>query len=724
LLLVSSAPVACAQSDPVTKLYEQLEEGGAGGRLAAFELFRRGDQDERLLAIVRNTDGASKKGWRVSILAGLEFAAASRGAGGPEAACRLALAALDDVDPEVARLGVEAFASLDRLPTYTFLSKELGVRRYATGESGEGRVARGLIDALGLMRNPQRAAEVLAAALEERLGPALEPHVTDVLERITARRFASPREWFDWTESVKGLTLAEWRRDQSQHRAERNRRYEQECEAMFKRLLVALRDSPDRLLAELERGLTGSVPSVRRRAVVELGRLGRLDDRLADRPEKEAGRARAIGLLSSQLPAPGEASPHYSELQALVILHLGKTEDPGLVEKIARFLSVTSPRMRAAAANALGELGAPAGTGPLLVQLRAQHGVQSDGELTQAVISAIGRIGHNGGPLAEEDEAVSSALVTFCRKALLAGDASAPLSLTRAAEALGKLPYPRKDDLGPVAGLLVELAVHPDPKVRFAAVTSLGPLEEMRVFPLLEARLKDESENYIRKAILDAIGLQALADTAQVIRAVDLLVPFLFADEALRPRSVDALKRITKGHSFEALEHLVVALRKERDAKVALQVAGPFLRQLPAPDALTDDMKPHRDRYFKLLATRGWSSLVKAPAEALLDFEAVLDGREWKTVTPESVSIYLGKARAKLALELPGEAFGIACACLAEGAAPDHRVEAWTVALDAIALGKRVRPKAIPAMLAQLEPFAAGIPEELKERLEALGSTK
>jgi HEAT repeat protein len=716
----------------VADLYERLEEGGGGAKLAAFELFRRGDQDERLLAIVRNVGGSSKKGWRVSILEGLEFAAASRAEGRPEAACRLALAALDDLDPEVTRLGVEAFASLDRLPTYVFLSKELGVRRYATVESGHGRVARGLIDALVLMRNPQRAAEVLAAALEERLGPALEKRVVDALERITARRLASPREWFEWTESVKGLTLAEWRQDQSQHRAERNRRYEQECETMFKRLLVALRDSPDRLLEELESGLTGSVPSVRRRAVVELGRMGRYDPsgvRLdPDQPKgetpREGARTRAISLLRSQLPASGEAAPHYAELQALVILHLGKTQDPTLVEEIARFLSVTSPRMRTAAANALGELGASGGTGPLLGQLR---GNERDAELTQAVIRAIGRIGHNGDPLAEEDEAVSSVLVTFCRDTLEAGDASAALNLTRAAEALGKLPYPRKDDLAPVAGLLVELAVHTDPKVRFAAVTALGPLGEPRVFPLLEARLKDEPEGYIRKAILDAVGLQALADAAQVKRAVDLLAPFLFAGESLRPRAVDALKRITRGQNFLALEHLVVALRKERDAKVALQVAGPFLRQLPAPDALTEEMKPHRDRYFKLLATRAWSSLAKAPADALADFEAVLNGREWAAVTPESASIYLGKGRAKLALELPGEAFGTACACLAvlaENKAGPEYLEAWTVALDAIALGKRLRPKAIPAMLGQLEPFASAIPEVLKERLEALESTK
>jgi HEAT repeat protein len=674
-----------------------------------------------------NEDDSSKKGWRLSILASLEIGALPQGdKTRPLAACRLAFEALDDDDADVATLAVSTFAAIGTEDTYLFLSAELAKLRYASGESAGGRVARRLIEALERMRNPQRASAALAGVLGQRLGASLEPAVLEALERLTAQRFASPQEWVVWTESVGGLTLAEWRQGITNQRVAQKQRYEEECEEIFMSLLAALRDAPDKRLEVLQDGLTrATIPTVRRRAVVELGRMGR-------KGRDGEQRTRALAVLKSQLPSKGQASPYYDEIQALVILHLGRTGDPALLEDLARFLSVTSPRMRVAAADALGALGAPGATRALVAELRKSGQRSVDSEVTQAVIRALGQIGAND-PLPDEELRVSDVLVAHCRKLMASeGEPSGllVLQLTRSAEALGKLPYGDAKAVGPAVKLLSELLVHGDSKIRFAAATALGPLVHGEVFPVLEVRLRAESEDHIRKAILDAVGLQARSTPGLASSAIRLLVPCLFASDALRPRAIDALNGLVRDdETFEALELLVVALRKDRDSAAALQVAAPFLRQLPGAGELTEAMKPHLDRYYRLLATRAWSLLPTAPSEALADFDAVLEGRGWRSIAVESAVIHLGRGRAKLQLGLPGEAFALSKECLAlwlsqKNAPTDRLVDAWTVALDAVAQGKLKRPEATQGMLKQLEPYASKIPDALKARLESLEATK
>ncbi len=722
--LLACAPAFAQRADPVQDLYQRLREGGDGAKQAAFELFRRRDQDKELRRMLAEPN--SKTRWKLNILEALEYGALAQGDDTrPKAGCLLAYEALDDPVSEVSELAIKTFGWIEVPSTYTFIGQQLVKLRWVSLDKSAGKRAMALVATLEQMRNPQRATEVLAGVLDGRLGPALEVRVREALKNMTSQQFSSPKAWVNWTKSMSGLTLAEWKARVKVAQQEKLRRYEQECEEMFKSLLAALRKSPD-LLKELEKGLKQVTnPAVRKRAVLELGRMGRLRG-----GGEESQRKRAVALLKSQLPAEGETSASFDEIQTMVILHLGKTGDPTLLPDIARFLTVTSsPRMRVAAARALGELGAGAATGPLVRELTrpAVDGLETNPELVQALIQALGKIRYNA--VAGRSETVSAVLAKFCRGILQSNGEAGPyadLHLTRAAEALGKLEYRGAGQIAEAVPLLIQLATHADPNVRNAAVTSLGPLAHEGAFPLLKVRLAEETENYIRSSILVSIGMQAIAAPDQAPAAIDLLLPFLLGNsQKFRQRSFDAIKGIVRSDStFAAYAHLTMSLQKNRERKVALQAALPFLRLLPSADALGERMKANFERYRALIALRAEALLGSEPGRALEDYAIVLGDQK---VEAKTLPWLVGKARAKLNLGLFKEAFALAHGNLdvIDGSTPaDQRLAAWTLILDILDSTRAKQPEVADAFLRQLDKNVSSLPNALKKRFEGLKASK
>lgn len=723
--LLACALGASAAEPSVEELYKRLNEGGDVAKQAAFQLFRRGDQDQRLRNLLRNAEGKTKPGSRLCILESLTYGALAQGdPTRPRAARELAFEALDDPEQEVARRAVRVFVNIEDEDTYSFIARRLRRLRFASLESGPGQRALGLVQALERMRNPQRATEVLARLLTERLGPQLESLVLDTLERMTAQRFRTPEQWVNWTERTRTLTLDEWRRDVAARRTTRFRNYEDAAEDWFKALLAAVANDHEQLLDTLRRGLEQTtILSVRKRAVLELARLGRVEGG-AEGPLRE----RAVALLRSQLPKPEEAAVSFDEIQSLVIQKLGSTGDPALLEEIARFLDARSSRLRAAAARALGALKAPAAADPLLAELLQERTAQDrDLSVVGELVEALGRIGRSRTLAGER---VSSTLVAIAREAQAAGsdDPHPSLVVTRTAEALGRLSYADESDLDEAVGFLTELAEAADPKIRFAAATALGSLQHPNCFKVLASRLGREPELYVRRAVLDAVGLQAVLVPEVANEAISLLAPYLFdlSDTGgMRRRSFDALRRLTRnGADLPLLDRLVRAVLQNRERASALAVLLPFLRELPEPDSLGEEASAaDRERLLGLIELRGWALLPQEPRAALADFEAVLAGRGENATGLAAAPLYLGKGRAKLALELPAEAFAFARAAIeAAGEEPPERllVDSWTLALDAVEASSKMQPGKAEELFAQLGPLAEGLPESLRERYRAL----
>lgn len=221
-------------------------------------------------------------------------------------------------------------------------------------------------------------------------------------------------------------------------------------------------------------------------------------------------------------------------------------------------------------------------------------------------------------------------IVRFARRLMALNGAVGPTSaghLARAAEALGKLPYPDAAAREPAAALLGELAAWPnDPNVRSAAVTALGTFDGAGVLDLLAARLDQEPEVHVRKAVAGAIGQQALSfDDERRPRAVALLVPFLFttteAEVALRRRSQQRLEELAQGPSFAGLELIVDTLGKATEERAARQAALAFLLLLPPLDAVPAD---RRERHVRLLERRAAAQLEAGEAAAALsDYDVV-----------------------------------------------------------------------------------------------------
>jgi HEAT repeat protein len=711
---VASTPArAQSGSNQAEEWFEDLLlEGRDKGDVAAFELFTRQIQPTRLRTIMADKDRPQA---RLCILRALKWAGRQH----PRQAFDLTLIALGDPDSAVHREAARSLGFLEDPYVYDAIGRELAKLSHARPETRAGRRARGLVAGIERLRYPMRATGVLVRALSERMEASLEQHVRKTLERVTGQRFTSVALWAKWWKTVqdKELTPSEWRHEVVRRRWDAQKRVERTAEELYGRLLTALQNDPQGKLKELARGLhEEQIPGLCRRAVFELGRMGRMSEKST--PERE----RAIQLLVERLKQGKGAE--FDPVKAEVIRALGQTRDPALLADLRRFLHHDAPRMRVAAVNALAELGSPDAVGALLDQIDHE-----DVDLARASIMALGRIGVDavvepGPPPAH----VSDRLVTSCLRWIKANgdDPNAPSLLAAAAWSLGALRRGKPTDR--VVDLLAMLVDYKGTNVRFEAVSALGPLPHPHAFAVLHARLNKEPKLHVRKEILGAIGRQARGSVAHMGSAVKTLVPFLFTtredEAALKQVSQDSLVNLAKGEGFVGLEAIVseidTSFTQPRGLAAALSFLLRFLPE-PASDRVGKLKGDPRERYFGLLGRRAALRLKTEPAKALTDFSAALSGSGLHTVTAmddASFTMFLGKARALLAIteQRPREALLIAEACL------KHRAneETWGVTLDALEAVKTKAPADFAALVENLAPRLDKAPKAVKERFEGI----
>jgi hypothetical protein len=392
-----------------------------------------------------------------------------------------------------------------------------------------------------------------------------------------------------------------------------------------------------------------------------------------------------------------------------------------------------------AAAGAIGALQARDGVDPLLGVLTETHSPNPPpDDLLEVVVKALGRVQAN------PDGKVSTALLAFL-SSLRAGTNGGPTAtaslLEKLAESLGGLTYVRDgQEAGMVTATLEELAAHEDLNVRFFATKSLGSVSHPTAFPALVARLvgpAPEAAVHVRKAILDALGQQALDRPDLSEQAIRLFVPFLDdAEDAMRRtarQQLEALATRPPGfrENFAGLAMIVDVLMNpdpKRGFNRPASAAVSFLtgdNGLPPPEALTPNqlLPPQRDRYHALLEVRARGQLDTDPQAAFADFDAVIRGLDLTAPsTPKARSLHLGKARALLRMspQRPKEALALLTGCLASEDVPEQRVEVWSLTLEAIEKLKQIDPAATASAIAQLQPHLASAPAEIQRKLQEL----
>lgn len=719
VLSMGSGPVRAQSAGPqeIEEWWEDLVlEGGDESQRAAYELFYREIEPERLLAVMA---GKNKKA-RLGILAALKLAGGTH----PKAAFRLAETALGDSDDEVHTMAVRAIGLLETAYTYDEIGRELFRLRDARAESREGKTALGLVDAMGRLRRAMRATGVLVGALSHRMSPTLEQKIRQVLEVLTAHTFTTPARWRAWWEEIlkRDLEPSEWRVEVVQRRSKAVREIRAVALDYYSRTLKALQDKPQALLKELDRGLSEErIPGVPKRAIIELGKLGRL--REGATKEQQEVRAEAVRILVTRLRKPGGAE--FDPLKADLIRSLGRTGDKTLLADLSRFLSHDSPKMRIAAVGALADLRAPESIGDLLRQISPEQ----DDELVLAAIDALGQIGQDAvirpGP---PPFRVSDRLTQFCEGVLAAnGNAgpAAPGHLAAAAWSLGALQRSESPSAKEL-DLLGRLAAHKSPNVRFKAIGALGSLPTEGAFELLEKRILAEPAVHVRKAILNAIGRQALSDVKVTERAVARLVPFLFEAReelgALRQAASDRLIQIAQADpNLIGLSAILVGIQTDRDPKAANQASLPFLSLLPSREAAKLLTGEPRERYLRLLTKRALAHLDADPQRALLELDEVLTGRGWlivSKVNKDSFPIFFGQGRALLLVDpkRPKKAFEVAEACLKF----QSTQETWTLVLDTVEAIPGSEAAAASELLDRLTTAVEQAPDSVKERYARL----
>lgn len=721
-----------------------LDDGSSSGEQAAFDLFTtgrlqgvdlgpEGAHDAFLRGVLQNREG--KREARLCILRALRACGRFR----VEAACRLVQEALDDPATPVAQLAVATFPTLDdeRGATYRYIQQQLvaDLRRVRPGSTRH-KQALGLVEVLERMPNPIDAVGVLVAALEQAgRTPSVEARLREALQRMTAQPLEAAPDWRKWYDEAKNRSLAEWRLEVARQRDARLRRYESEAERYFGKMLASLQADKDALLRELQSALVDAdtVFAVRRAAIRELGTLGKRGDE------------RAVNLLRGRLTQ--QAAVEYDETKALVIEALGETEKRELLRDIEPFLGgAFHVRMRMAAAGAIGALKARDGVDPLLGVLSETTSPNPPpDDLLEVVVKALGRVQAN------PEGKVSGALLAFLRslRAGTNGSSVGPTAvstslLEKLAESLGGLTYVRDGpEAGRVVATLEELAAHEDLNVRFFATTALGAVSHPAAFPALVSRLAGptpEPAVHVRKAILDAMGQQALDRPDLSEQAIRVLVPFLDdPEDALRRKARQRLEELATRppgfrDNFAGLAMVVDVLMNsdpKRGFNKPASSAVPFLtgdNGLPAPEALNANQlqPPQRDRYYALLEVRARGQLDTDPQAAFSDFDAVVRGLDYTSPsTPKARGLHLGKARAllRMAPPRPKEALALLTGCLTSEDVPEQRVEVWTLTLEAVEKLKQVDPAAMPGAVALLQPHLPTAPPEAQRKVSELLGT-
>ncbi|MEZ6187813.1 MAG: HEAT repeat domain-containing protein [Planctomycetota bacterium] len=677
-MLVTPAWVA-ADQDAFRQLREQvLTECGPLGERAAAELFSVAIPEyDDFLRRTLESHKENQREARLCVLRALSHAGLQR----PEAAFELAAEALIDPSPNVATQAADTLVALEdqdgRL--FRFLSVQLRQCLSARPGSAEHKRAEALIDVVERLRNEIESAGVLVSALESRPAsqdPALTAAIWEALNKITFQTFDSAqaaRQWYADVRKRCGGSLSMWRREKAASMSQRLERYEQEAAQLFERLIRATGDDPTALTKALQDTLSGStVPGVRRAAIERLGDLA------------EAGEKNAVALLRDLVTTGGLQD------SVLAISALGRTRDPALLEVLVPFLArERHPRLRVAAIRALGTLGASGGIDPLLALL---NDLENPVELLQGAIFSLGQIGEN------PSGRVARSLVRFARG--IQGQEDATALLKDVAEALGKLNY-TAGDTAEVVALLENLAFGTDEaNVRLYAATSLGSLPAPEVLPRLQARLPEEPQARVQKALLASIGEQALRFPAQAEAAIGTLVLHLdHPEEKIRRKVQECLVALSSAERDPQLRHRLRILKELGPARLAR--ALPYLETLPAI-ADAPQQPEGRAIYAELLEARSRARLAARRDLADLDLRALIQlGQPLRTVSVLS------------------SAFDAAFP--ADVAAQEAEAR-WGLLYDALKEGMVQDPAAARDALAQLQPRLSACPAPLQAKFAELKS--
>ena len=182
-----------------------------------------------------------------------------------------------------------------------------------------------------------------------------------------------------------------------------------------------------------------------------------------------------------------EAHSGYIRVRFAVIQLLGRFKDERAVPALITALKDKSPRVAAAAAWALGEIGAPAALAPLLKYAR-----DPTVEVRQYVLAALGAC-HSY----EAEPALSDSAFRVVRRALRASKPKWRVSALQSLRAYGY-----RDAVEEV----IRMSVDPSNEVRYVAVQALGQIGS--------AALRRPARNAIYEALLVALD----ADELQSIR--------------------------------------------------------------------------------------------------------------------------------------------------------------------------------------------------------------
>lgn len=686
------------QGDPVP-VDERVKElrlrvrndGGARAEQGANDLFVMADtdQDQFLLATLSDgkPDGTQA---RLAILRALRMCGRHR----PDVACAMAYPALADPVQAVADQARETFGTFedDLNRPFEFMRKKLLDKdtQRARQDTQRARQALALVEVLERhMRNQIEATSVLVDVLESYPGSVLEARVRQALQTMTSCSFQDVRAWRRWFDATRqrcGGSLTIWRAEINALHVRQLSRYEDEALEIFRRLLERLAQAPDaealilqQLLDTLKRE---SVPKVRQLAIQRLGDLA---------GKRNQG---AVAELRARLKNGGDDAPQ-------AILELARAEDPALLEDVLPWIGERHPvPMRLAAVAALSRLKAPGAVDPLL-ELLAPRTVD---EVREAAVSSLGKIGLN------PEGKVSRALVGLAAGLLAPAGSpgtTPPALVKLVAEALSLIPLAGPDAQAALA-LLQRLAGGEvdDANVRYYAVTALGRQEPEEGFQVLLKRSEPGQEQAVRvrAAILDALTQQALEHSERRAPAIRRLVAFVEDPEPiLLEQSRRNLERLTDPRVDPTLAvRRLVASELSAVKKVGWEaLAARLLESLPEkPGELAGQ------------ALEDWKWLLQVRAEGRLQ-----NGERQGALG--DLQQLLGQGRAQVAFEL-----GLRCLPPLSGSPPTPAADplatqAWKLVLDALEAQKG-EPERLKELLNRLAPYQDGVPQTLRQRLDAL----
>jgi HEAT repeat protein len=379
-----------------------------------------------------------------------------------------------------------------------------------------------------------------------------------------------------------------------------------------------------------------------------------------------------------------------AEVRARAALVAGRGRQPGIEARLCTLVADSETRVRAAAAEALGHLGAPLSARGAQALERALTDVES--EVRGAALVALGRL--------PRERALGAQVAIAARL-----DDDTASVRQRAAEVLGQL-----GDRRAVFALIARLG-DPAREVRQEVVDALAQLGDERAATAIGRLVRDPSED-VQVHAIEALG--ALGSRAAVPALIELVERGTVAQ---RGRAAVALGRVARGAPkdddplvAQAVTTLVTALGRDdarAAAREALIVAGPRATAALLRRAATtsgDELATIVDLLRELGDTRATPLLMaeleraRVPSGLVVEALAAMMRAGDRRPLPSLLAL-LGEgesmARRRAMAALQGTADARAVAALGEAVGdPDREVR-----LGALAeLARLASPEALPAL--------------------------